>query len=235
VSWVRSEPPVQAWLGAGRIALACAGENVVAQAVASPREGLATLVAALKDRSKRRPVRLWLASDLCTLTSMPAVAGVKRLQDAQAAASAWLQSQGRVQAGWTSQLAESPSAATHWRVALWPDDLLDQIQRQLAVQSVRPWWSWALQQPGDHGRGLCAYDGAALVFCEWDAAGQVATAETVGPMADISAARRLLKRRSVQQRVGHVFAHVDWAAVSGAAANDAAFAFAPWVRWGDAL
>jgi hypothetical protein len=232
---VRSEPPVQAWLGAGRVAIASADEDVVTEAIDSVHEGLALLVSRLKDLAKRRPIRLWLGSDLCTLTCMPAVAGVKRFGDAQDAATAWLRSQGRLQAGWMPVLAECPRAASFWRVALWPDGLLAQVEKQVAVQSIRPWWSWALQQLDDHGRGLCAYDGAALVFCGWDGAGHVASAETVGPLPDIEAARRLLKRRSVQQPIEHVFAHVDWTAGRDTTVRDAPFAFAPWVRWGDAL
>jgi len=235
VWWARSEPPVQAWLGAGRVARTMPDGEVAAEVIGSTEDGLAFLAAGLKDQPKRGPIRLWLASDLCRLTCMPAVAGVKRVEDAQPAAAAWLQSQGRIPAGWTARLAECDHAAPFWRVALWPSGLLEQIQQQLAVQSVRPWWSWALQHLDGRERGLCTYDGAALVFCDWDASGQLASAETVGPLADIDAARRLLKRRAVQRPVEHVFAQVDWAVDGGTAAADAAFAFAPWIRWSNAL
>ena len=233
--WVRSEPSVQAWLGAERVAVAPVGEPVFTQAVASRQEGLATLASTLKDPRRRKPVRLWLGSDLCMLTALPAVAGVKQLEDAQPAAKAWLEAQGRVPAGWTPRLAECRHEAPMWRVALWPDGLLAEIRQHFDVRSIRPWWSWAMQQFEDRGRGLCAYDGASLVFCDWDNAGHPVSAETVGPLSDIEAARRLLKRRSVQQPVEHVFAHLDWKRGSDAAADEAAFAFAPFVRWGDAL
>lgn len=231
----RSELAVQAWLGAGRVAIAPVGEPVFTQAVVSPQEGLATLASRLKDPHRRKPVRLWLGSDLCTLTALPAVSGVNQLEDAQPAAKAWLETQGRVPPGWATRLAECRPEAPLWRVAVWPEGLLAEIRQQLVVRSIRPWWSWAMQQLEDRGRGLCAYDGSALVFCDWDAAGHAASAETVGPLADIDAARRLLKRRSVQQRGEYVFAHLDWNRGSGAAAGEAAFAFAPFVRWGDAL
>ena len=233
--WARSEPPVQAWLGAGRVARSLPDGDVVVTTIGSAQEGLGVLASSHKDQPGKKPVRLWLASDLCTLTCMPAIAGVKRLEEAQAAAAAWLQSQARVPAGWTPRLAECDRASAFWRVAACPDGLLEQIQRQLPVQSVRPWWSWALQQLDGRDRGLCAYDGAALVFCDWNAVGQLPSAETIGPVADIEAARRLLKRRSMQRPAGHVFAQLDWTAGDGPAAADAAFAFAPWVRWSDAL
>jgi hypothetical protein len=233
VWWARSEARAHAWLGAGRVALRRPGEDLVIEASVSADEGIAWLLAALKGRSRAGGVHLWLASDLCELACMPAMTGVNRLEEAQAAAVAWLQAQGRLRPGWTASLVECTPTAAFWRMAQSPDGLVESVRQQLPVRSVRPWWSWALQHLNDRQRGFCAYDGAALVFCEWDDEGHVAAAETVGPMGDISGARRLLKRRSLQRPVQQVVAQVDWALSPGE--NDAGFAFAPWVRWGDAL
>lgn len=233
--WARSEAGAHAWLGAGRAAWRIPGGEHAGVETSSVEEGMAWLAAALKDRRPNGQVRLWLASDVCALACMPAMSGVKRLAEAQAAAVAWLQSEGRIQPGWTARLAECSSGAAVWRLSLSPEGLVEQAGRHLALQSVRPWWSWALQHMEDHRRGLCAYDGAALVFCDWGGAGHVVAAETVGPLGDVAAARRLLKRRSVQRPGEQLVAHIDWGADHDMAANDAEFAFSPWVRWVDAL
>lgn len=236
--WARSEAPAQAWLGAGRVAWQSPGGDLRIERVASEADGVKQL-ASMASASNGRSIRIWLGGDLSRLGCVPAIGGTTGARDAQAAVEAYARAQGQLDDGWSIHVAETAGSSALWRVSVVKARLIDMLVASLGrpVVSVRPWWSWALQQrPVEIGNGpMCAYDGASLTVCTWDEAGNVQSADTVAPIDDLHAVRRLILRRGLSGESGQqtAFARIDWD--DNASGRDADFALAAKVRWTDAL
>lgn len=259
--WGRSEPPVQAWVGAGRVAWLAPAAEAEVQLVDGEAEAIATVVRWRSRLPRGARLAVWLGGDLCRLSCVPAIAGVADSSEAGAAVAACLEERGLAEVGWSAVLAESAPAARLWRVACARTAVVDALRSGLgsSVRSIRPWWSSALRtlregahagealaQPG--GQTLYAFDGASLTTCSWGADGLVTAAETIGPIDSLPAARRLVLRRKSAGRPDS--ARCAWLDFAGAAnsrtgapkrsesarpvdVGEAAAGLAPWVRWGD--
>lgn len=240
--WARSEAPVQAWIGAGHVAWGHSPEDVRVEAIASRDDALDRLADWQASSAATRQVQVWLGGDLCRLVGVPAIAGALGVDDAQAAVTGYLQARGQLEAEARVHLAEMPGGSAQWRTAVVRTDLTEALQRVFgrALVSIRPWWSWALQQGrcDSATRRMCAMDGQTLVSCSWTVDGAVESADTVVPIVDAASARRWLLRRGWGPgEAGLCCARIVWPveSIERGAGSAREFLLAPWVQWSHEL
>lgn len=248
------------WLDGRQIALLDGDDAPIRrESVSDCEEGVRTLEAWIRPLRGAK-LRLWLGGDVCRLVRVPAMRGARDAAEAQAAADLWLREQGVADEGWVFRLAESAPDLEHWRGTLTRRELMNAGARSLhrRLLAMRPWWAWALASlaesvagASDGGggggggsastvpAGLFAYDGNALTVLVRDVEGDTSLAETIAPIADMAAARRLLLRRGLTTDAAGRY--LDWTQVAkrqepGARAMaDRDFAFEPWVRRAESI
>ena len=130
-------------------------------------------------------------------------------------------------------MAHWPDDQARWLALLLEPGLQSLLTAQLggALQSLRPWWWWAV--PCSGGRSAMV-DPAGLNFCDVAAGGQLLEAGSVLAGADPGSIDRWLKRRAIQDGAeARSVLRLNWGDADSAPPQRAAagdFAFADWVH-----
>lgn len=254
--WAKSEPVAQAWVSQRCFAWhGAAGTS--SQAIEQEQEAAALLQTHIQAEAPRA-VRIWLSGALCRLERIPAIVGPRNQAEAQMAAAAVLHTRAALLPGEQVLLPYWPYALPHWCVAVVDPVLQQQLEAAAgkALQSIKPWWAWALKdaQAGNAGTDAEArsneppqdlawalFDGEALVTARVDGTGSITEAATLMPVADRTTAQRIINRRTASGAPGLLRCLSLELPPGLNQVPDAAtevvsdFAFARYVRAGDAL